>query len=253
MVDDPAFLIRFLAVVDGQNALSRQHGLEDEDKPPLSAGRIAEIHSGSSLFTGGRPAKARAICGGTSSNAISWDAIIQLPEEALLQTRAIGHVHLGPSPITRARATGRAKSSSSTLSSWFYSASEETLARRTAISRQRDIERIISTYLAFEEDRKVPRSSPMRDFGLSQGQGRAPTPAASRAEQRGGLRALRFRFLAIRSSGRKLYGPVSADDLFTSFLDDSLEGRGSTWDARPMRMRRDTGLSSQGPRKRLPR
>ena len=112
---------------------------------PLGS-RIAEVHNGSSLFTGD--------AGQGESNIRRWiiendwlEAIVALPLNMFYNTGIATYIWVLP---TASRSTARARSSSSTPPQWFKPL-RKNLGKKNCELSDEDIERICDTFLAFEE------------------------------------------------------------------------------------------------------
>lgn len=170
--------------------------------------RIAEIHSGSSLFTGD--------AGQGESNLRRYlferdlvDAIIQLPEKLFYNTGIATYIWV---LANRKPAHRRGKVQLIDASAWFTPRQKNLGAKNCDLSPG-DIERIISTYLAFEETEQS-KIFANEDFGYRKVKVERPLRLRAQLSPEA-VEALRF------SSGdedlrRELY-ELFGDDLFTSF------------------------------------
>ena len=142
--DDPAFSF-VPRSSDGQMLFLANMVSKMKTTTPLGS-RIAEIHSGSSLFTGD--------AGQGESNLRRYlferdlvDAIIQLPEKLFYNTGIATYIWV----LANHKAAHRkGKVQLIDASSWFTPRQKNLGAKNCDLSPE-DIERIISTYLAFEE------------------------------------------------------------------------------------------------------
>ena len=170
--------------------------------------RIAEIHSGSSLFTGD--------AGQGESNLRRYlfehdlvDAIIQLPEKLFYNTGIATYIWV----IANRKAPHRqGKVQLIDASSWFTPRQKNLGAKNCDLSPA-DIERIVTTYLAFEETEKS-KIFANEDFGYRKVKIERPLRLRAQLSDEA-VEALRF------ASGdedlrRELY-ELFGDDLFTQF------------------------------------
>ena len=170
--------------------------------------RIAEIHSGSSLFTGD--------AGQGESNLRRYlfehdlvDAIIQLPEKLFYNTGIATYIWV----IANRKAPHRqGKVQLIDASSWFTPRQKNLGAKNCDLSPA-DIERIVTTYLAFEETEKS-KIFANEDFGYRKVKIERPLRLRAQLGDEA-VEALRF------ASGdedlrRELYD-LFGDDLFTQF------------------------------------
>jgi len=170
--------------------------------------RIAEVHSGSSLFTGD--------AGQGESNLRRYlferdlvEAIIQLPEKLFYNTGIATYIWV---LANRKPAHRQGKVQLIDASSWFTPRQKNLGAKNCDLSPD-DIERILSTYLAFEETEQS-KIFANEDFGYRKV--KIERPLRQRAQlSSDAVEALRF------ASGdqelrRELYD-LFGDDLFSSF------------------------------------
>ena len=170
--------------------------------------RIAEIHSGSSLFTGD--------AGQGESNLRRYlferdlvDAIIQLPEKLFYNTGIATYIWV----LANHKAAHRkGKVQLIDASSWFTPRQKNLGAKNCDLSPE-DIERIISSYLAFEETEKS-KIFANEDFGYCKVKVERPLRLRAQLSDEA-VEGLRFAS-DDQEQRRELYD-LFGDDLFTSF------------------------------------
>lgn len=170
--------------------------------------RIAEIHNGSSLFTGD--------AGSGESNIRRWviendwlEAIIQLPENMFYNTGIATHIWVLTNRKPEHR---RGKVQLIDASTWFTPLRKNMGAKNRELSPE-DIERIMELYLKFEESEQS-RIFANNAFGYHKVKIERPLRLKSQASAE---RADALRFASGDETLRSELHDLLGDDLFTSF------------------------------------
>ncbi len=204
--DDPSFSF-VPRSSDGQMLFLANMVSKMKTTTPLGS-RIAEIHSGSSLFTGD--------AGQGESNLRRYlferdlvDAVIQLPEKLFYNTGIATYIWV----LANRKATHRqGKVQLIDASSWFTPRQKNLGAKNCDLSPE-DIERIISTYLAFEETEQS-KIFANEDFGYRKVKVERPLRLCAQLSAQA-VEGLRFAS-GDQEQRQELYD-LFGDDLFTSF------------------------------------